>query len=154
MRFILALAAALAFFPFTASAATEVRSPDGSSAAITFDAVTMTTAVDATAPVTGTYDLRLYKSLTCEVSATAGDARSVIPKCYAEKSGTTLTFTYPTMTVNGLASPATGRYVFDPLTSAATGDTNVTDSPNLPCAFLKITAASAGPGTISCTARR
>jgi hypothetical protein len=118
---------------------------------LTTDPSTMTTAVAFTYPSSGTLDTGTYSTMTCEVSVTAGNTRSIIPKCYAESAGTNLTFTYPTMTV---AAAATGRYVFDARTSAATADTGVTDSPNVPCRFIKITAASAGEGIVSCTLRK
>jgi hypothetical protein len=157
MRFSLALVAAFALLlaiPSGARAASEVRSPDGSSAGIVFDPVEIFTGTAATAPKVNTYDLRLYSSLTCELvnDNDDGAAKVVTPTCYREASGTNQTFTYPTMSVN---SNAAGRYVFDPRTSAATADTGVTDSPNVPCGFMKMKVAAAeGHAWISCTARR
>lgn len=141
--------------------ATSVARADSAQAAtaydqtLTLDPATMTTAQAFTLPASTsaakTIDTRKFSVMTCEVSVTAGDTRSIIPKCYAEAAGTNLTYTYPTMTV---AAAATGRYTFDARTSAATADTGTTDSPAVPCPFMKITAASAGPGIVSCTLRQ
>lgn len=124
----------------------------------TFDPATIVTATAFTWPTTGTADLKtatldmkFWDVLDCQVSVSAGDTRSVIPKCYAEKAGTNLVYTYPTMTV---AAAASGRYLFDPRYGAATDDTGSTVSPAVPCRFIKITAASAGPGVLSCTVRK
>jgi hypothetical protein len=149
VRYLFAVLVAL--FAFAAQAQSTKQTETRWDEVVTYDPATITTGTAFTFPTSGTLDTGTYASLACEVSVTAGNTRSVIPKCYAELAGTTLTFTYPTMTV---AAAAQGRYVFDPLTSSATADTGVTDSPNRPCRFLKITAASAGEGTLSCTLRR
>lgn len=135
----------LVAFIFAALAATGARAAD----AWTMDPATMTTNATFTFPSTSYIDTAGWQALACEVSVTEGDTRSIIPKCYT-KAGT-LVFTYPTMTVAGGAQ---GRYVFDPRTTAATADTGVTDSPNVPCRYLKLTAAAAGPGTVQCTLRK
>lgn len=113
--------------------------------------ITTAVALAYTGSTSSTIDTAGYEQMTCEVSVTAGNTRSIIPKCYAESSATNVTFNYPTMTV---AAAAQGRYVFSPYGSAATADTGVTDSPHPLCRYMVITAASAGEGIISCTLRR
>jgi hypothetical protein len=149
IRYLLAALASLSFILATPALADNIKvaSPNVQVVAVTLDPATLTTNTAFALNI----DTQFYPSLTCEVSVLGGASRLVIPKCYAESTFTTLTFTYPTMTV---AAAAQGRYVFDPYLSAATADTGVTDSPNVPCRFLSITAAAAGDGTVSCTKRR
>lgn len=153
---VLAALAAVLALPVAASALpTELRSPTSGTAVITYDPVSLVTGAITTAPTVGVYDLGLYRSFTCEIAnnndAGAGN-RVITPICYADKLATKQTYSYPTITVNANAN---GRYVFDPVTSAASADTGVVDSPNVPCRFLKMSASAvAGTGLISCTARR
>jgi hypothetical protein len=145
----------LAAFALAVLVAGPARAEDD---ARTFEPATLTTGVAFSWPTAGTADVkaatidtRFWDVLDCGVALSAGDTRSIIPKCYAERAGTNLVYTYPTMTV---AAAASARYLFDPRYGAATDDTGTTASPAPPCRYLKITAASAGVGVMSCTLRK
>lgn len=145
------LAALLAFAIASPAPAAAVDRSTYAAQTVSIDPAAITSATALTYPRTGTIDTATFNDMSCEVSNNndGGATRSIIPKCYHDRAGAQLSFTYPTMTV---ATNAQGRYVFDARISAATADTGVTDSPNRPCRYVKITAAAAaGNGRVSCT---
>lgn len=119
---------------------------------VTFEPAVVASGTAVTYPAgTGVIQTASFRSMNCQFRTSnegGGASRLYIPKCY-NRSGTTVMYTYPTITVE---TNKTEQLNWDPGASAATAATDTTVWPHNLCPYIKITAAAAnGITQVSCT---